>query len=107
MVSGAAGGVGSVAGQIAEDHGRPGDRYRRPPEKCRWRMGFDDCIDYRAEDVSRPGRTCPNGIDMWYFDNVGWQPSTRSLARINDHARIVCVGRSRSTTRTPAPDPLT
>ena len=95
VVSGAAGGVGSVAGQIAKIMGARVIGIAGSPEKCRWvveELGFDDCIDYRAEDVGAGlSRTCPNGIDV-YFDNVGGETLNQVLARINDHARIALCG---------------
>jgi NADPH-dependent curcumin reductase CurA len=95
VVSGAAGGVGSIAGQIAKIMGARVIGIAGSPEKCRWvveELGFDDCIDYRAEDVGAGlSRTCPNGIDV-YFDNVGGETLNQVLARINDHARIALCG---------------
>ena len=56
VVSGAAGGVGSVAGQIARIRGCRVIGIAGGPEKCRWlldELGFDAAIDYKAEDVAR------------------------------------------------------
>jgi NADPH-dependent curcumin reductase CurA len=109
VVSGAAGGVGSIAGQIAKIMGARVIGIAGSPEKCRWvveELGFDDCIDYRAEDVGAGlSRTCPNGIDV-YFDNVGGETLNQVLARINDHARIaLCGAISQYDSGTPAPGP--
>lgn len=109
VVSGAAGGVGSVAGQIAKIAGARVVGLAGSPEKCRWvteELGFDECIDYRAEGVaSGLTRTCPDGIDV-YFDNVGGETLNEVLARINDHARIILCGAiSQYDTDRPAPGP--
>jgi NADPH-dependent curcumin reductase CurA len=73
VVSGAAGAVGSVAGQIAKIKGCHVVGIAGGPAKCAWvtdELGFDACIDYKAEDVeARLRETCPDGIDV-YFDNV-------------------------------------
>lgn len=95
VVSGAAGGVGSIAGQIAKLQGCRVIGIAGSPQKCAWvvdELGFDDCIDYRAEGVAAGlRRTCPDGIDV-YFDNVGGETLNEVLARINDHARVILCG---------------
>src|SRR3954447_8555215 len=75
VISGAAGAVGSVAGQVARIKGAGRVvGIAGGEEKCRWlvdELGFDAAIDYKAEDVRRAlHREAPNGIDV-YFDNVG------------------------------------
>ena len=74
VVSGAAGAVGSVAGQIAKINGCRVIGIAGGPEKCRWlteELGFDAAIDYRAGNVRKALREhAPGGIDV-YFDNVG------------------------------------
>lgn len=109
VVSGAAGGVGSIAGQIAKIMGCRVVGIAGTPEKCRWvteELGFDECIDYRAEGVAAGlRRTCPDGIDV-YFDNVGGETLNLVLARINNHARIILCGAiSQYDTDQPAPGP--
>jgi NADPH-dependent curcumin reductase CurA len=55
VVSAAAGGVGSVAGQIARIKGCRAIGIAGGPEKCRWivdELGFHAAIDYKAEDVA-------------------------------------------------------
>ncbi len=109
VVSGAAGGVGSIAGQIAKIKGSRVVGIAGSEEKCRWvtdELGFDECIDYRAESIAAGlRRTCPNGIDV-YFDNVGGETLNAVLARINDHARIILCGAiSQYDTDEPAPGP--
>jgi NADPH-dependent curcumin reductase CurA len=95
VVSGAAGAVGSVAGQIGKIIGCRVVGIAGGPEKCAWltdELGFDAWIDYKAEDVSaRLRETCPDGIDV-FFDNVGGDVLDAVLAQINLHARVVLCG---------------
>ena len=74
VVSAAAGGVGSIAGQIARIKGCRVIGIAGGPEKCRWivdELGFHAAIDYKAEDVaSSLGQLAPDGIDV-FLDNVG------------------------------------
>ncbi len=96
VVSGAAGGVGSVAGQLAKIH-EAGNvvGIAGTDEKCRWvvdDLGFDACINYKTEDVdARLRELCPDGIDV-FFDNVGGEILDTVLGQINLHARIVMCG---------------
>jgi NADPH-dependent curcumin reductase CurA len=95
VVSGAAGAVGALVGQIAKIQGCHVVGIAGGAEKCRYivdQLGFDAAIDYKAEKVSaRLRETCPNGIDV-YFDNVGGQILDDCLAQINLRARIVICG---------------
>jgi NADPH-dependent curcumin reductase CurA len=96
VVSGAAGGVGSVAGQLAKRKGAaPVIGIAGTDEKCRWvveDLGFDACINYRTEDVAgRLVQLCPDGIDV-YFDNVGGEILDAVLANLAIGARIACCG---------------
>ena len=95
VVSGAAGAVGSVAGQIAKARGATVVGVAGTPEKCRWvveDLGFDACINYREGSIPRQLReACPKGIDV-YFDNVGGETLDAVLGQIRDHARVVMCG---------------
>ena len=95
VVSGAAGAVGSAAGQIAKIKGCRVVGIAGGAAKCRHvvdELGFDACIDYKGEDVRAAlKRHCPNGIDV-YFDNVGGEILDACLARLAMHARIVICG---------------
>jgi hypothetical protein len=95
VVSGAAGAVGSVAGQIAKIKGCRVIGIAGGPEKCRLltdELGFDAAIDYREGDVARAlRRHCPDGIDV-YFDNVGGEILDAALANLAMHARVVICG---------------
>jgi NADPH-dependent curcumin reductase CurA len=95
VVSGAAGAVGGVVGQIAKIMGCRAIGIAGGAEKCEYivnDLGFDDAIDYKNESVQDGlGRTCPDGVDV-YFDNVGGEILDTVLTRINLHARIVICG---------------
>ena len=95
VVSGAAGAVGSIAGQIAKIKGCRVIGITGGKAKCDWvvrEAGFDGAIDYRVEDVGeRLSQLCPKGIDV-YFDNVGGPILDEVLKRINLHARVVLCG---------------
>jgi NADPH-dependent curcumin reductase CurA len=95
LVSGAAGAVGSVVGQIARIKGCRAVGIAGGPEKCEWvtgELGFDACIDYKSADVAAALREhCPEGIDV-YFDNVGGEILDAALARLARGARVVICG---------------
>jgi NADPH-dependent curcumin reductase CurA len=95
VVSGAAGAVGSVVGQIAKVKGCRVVGIAGGPEKCATvveEFGFDACIDYREDKVREALRTaCPDGIDV-YFDNVGGPILDAALANLAMRARVVICG---------------
>jgi NADPH-dependent curcumin reductase CurA len=66
VISGAAGSVGSIAGQIARIKGCRAVGIAGGPEKCRWlveELGFDAAIDYKAGDLRAQLKThAPNGV---------------------------------------------
>jgi NADPH-dependent curcumin reductase CurA len=95
VVSGAAGAVGSVAGQIAKIKGCKVVGIAGGTEKCHdltHEFGFDAAIDYKSENVFTALRKhCPNGIDV-FFDNVGGDILDAALANLALHARVVICG---------------
>ena len=95
LVSGAAGAVGSVVGQIAKIKGCKVIGIAGGSEKCKYlveELGFDGAIDYKNENVHAGIKQhCPKGIDV-YFDNVGGEILDAALARLRMHARIVICG---------------
>lgn len=95
VISGAAGAVGSIVGQIAKIKGCRVVGIAGGAEKCQYlkdELGFDGVIDYKAEDVlAGLKRECPKGVDV-YFDNVGGDILDAVLTRINFKARIVICG---------------
>jgi len=95
VVSGAAGAVGMVVGQIAKIKGCRVVGIAGGQEKCQYvvrDLGFDAAIDYKAEDVRKSLHThCPDGINV-YFDNVGGDILEAALANLARGARIVICG---------------
>jgi hypothetical protein len=95
LISGAAGAVGSVAGQIAKLKGARVIGVAGGPEKCRWivdELGFDAAIDYKSQDVRVALREhAREGVDL-YFDNVGGEILDAALTRLARGARIVICG---------------
>lgn len=95
LVSGAAGAVGSVVGQIAKIKGCKVIGIAGGPDKCKYlveELGFDGAIDYKNENVKVGIKQhCPEGIDV-YFDNVGGEILDAALAKLRMHARIVICG---------------
>ncbi len=96
LVSGAAGAVGSLVGQIARLAGCRAVGIAGSAEKVRWlteELGFDAALDYKAHEDLRAGLAplCPDGVDV-YFDNVGGVATDAALGLINPRARIVICG---------------
>src|SRR5690606_4619307 len=96
VVSGAAGAVGSVVGQIAKIMacrvvGIAGTDAK--VKMLKEKFGFDEAINYKTnEDLKGAiADACPDGVDI-YFDNVGGPISDAVIANINFHARIVLCG---------------
>lgn len=96
VISGAAGAVGTVVGQIAKIHGCrvvgiAGDDQKLA--KLKENLGFDAVINYKkttdiAADIAI---ACPDKVDI-YFDNVGGEISDAVIRHINFHARIPLCG---------------
>jgi NADPH-dependent curcumin reductase CurA len=95
VVSGAAGAVGGVAGQIAKIKGCRVIGIAGGAAKCQYivkDLGFDAAIDYKSEDVKKAlAEHCPKGIDV-YFDNVGGDILDAALANLARGARIAICG---------------
>ena len=96
VVSGAAGAVGSVAGQIAKIKGCKVVGIAGTDEKVEMlirKFGFDEGINYKkTKDMTEAiAAACPQGVDV-YFDNVGGDISDAVLLNINQFARIVVCG---------------
>jgi NADPH-dependent curcumin reductase CurA len=95
FVSGAAGAVGSMAGQIAKLKGAGrviGSA--GTDEKVRWlrEIGFEAAFNYRAGSVIDQLReAAPDGIDV-YFDNVGSDHLDAALVMLNNHGRVAMCG---------------
>lgn len=95
VVSGAAGAVGSVVGQIAKIKGCRVVGIAGGAEKCKYlteELGFDAAVDYKEEGLRKRLRAaCPDGVDV-YFDNVGGDILDVVLTLINMKAKIVICG---------------
>ncbi len=96
LVSGAAGAVGSVVGQIGKILGLRVVGIAGTDEKVEMLksdFGFDEGINYKTTGnmVEAIGRACPKGVDI-YFDNVGGEISEAVLFNINKFSRTVNCG---------------
>lgn len=97
LVSGAAGAVGSLAGQMAR---KLGAAYvvgiAGGPDKCRRavdRYGYDECIDYKSVTDLREALAAamPEGLDV-YFDNVGGEALNAAVDLLSKGGRIALCG---------------
>ena len=96
VVSGAAGAVGIVAGQIAKLKGARVIGIAGSDEKCRLlkvEFGYDEAINYKTSKSIRKDLAilCPDGVDA-YFDNVGGEITEAVAANLDFHARIALCG---------------
>ena len=95
FVSGAAGAVGNVAGQLAKLRGCRVIGSAGSAEKLRFltgECGFDGAFNYKAGPVlEQLNREAPDGIDV-YFDNVGGETLEAALSAMRLHGRIVACG---------------
>jgi len=99
VVSAASGAVGSVVGQLAKARGCRVVGFAGGADKCRYvvdELGFDACIDYKAQPDSRSlykalKEATPDGIDG-YFENVGGAILDAVMARMNAFGRIAMCG---------------
>lgn len=109
FISGAAGAVGSVAGQLAKLRGcrvigsaGSAEKVRSLLDEC----GFDAAFNYKASPtLEQLNRAAPDGIDV-YFDNVGGESLEAALATLRVHGRIIaCGGISAYNDEKPKPGP--
>lgn len=96
VVSGAAGAVGLLVGQIAKINGCHVIGIAGTDEKVNMlksEFGFDDAINYKTTKQMHKAiaTVCPNGVDV-YFDNVGGDISDGVIMNINKFARIIICG---------------
>lgn len=95
VISGAAGGVGSIASQLAKIRGLRVIGIAGSSTKCDWLLreaGVDAAIDYRTEDLGkRLSELCPEGIDI-YFDNHGGPTLDLAVEKLRAGGRIVLCG---------------
>lgn len=107
FVSGAAGAVGSLAGQIAKIQGCRVVGSAGSDAKVQHLMddlGFDAAFNYKTtrDPLATLREQCPGGIDV-YFDNTGGPVSDAALLLINNFARIVLCGQISQYNATEAP----
>jgi NADPH-dependent curcumin reductase CurA len=94
FVSGAAGAVGSLAGQLARRRGARVIGSAGSAEKLAWlgQLGFDSTFDYHEDRPRKALRDlAPDGIDV-YFDNVGGETLEAAIGALNRYGRIVACG---------------
>ena len=109
VVSGAAGSVGSMVGQIAKAEGLCVVGTAGSDEKCRWleeELGFDKAINYKSDDLAKQiTDATPDGVDL-YFENTGGPVQHITYGRMNAHGRIIVCGMIADyNTDKPAPGP--
>ncbi len=94
FVSGAAGAVGSAAGQMAKIAGCRVLGSAGSPEKLEWarELGFDEVFSYRERTTRDALRElAPDGIDV-YFDNVGGEALEAAIGALRNYGRVVACG---------------
>lgn len=95
VVAAATGPVGATVGQIGKIKGCRVVGIAGGEEKCRYAkevLGFDECIDHKAEDFAEQLRNaCDKGIDV-YFENVGGKVFEAVMPLLNTNARIPLCG---------------
>jgi NADPH-dependent curcumin reductase CurA len=95
LVSGAAGAVGTVVGQLAKIKGARVVGVAGGVAKCRMlvdELGFDAAVDYKEGDLlGQLRRHTPDYVDV-FFDNVGGDVLNQGLTRLGRGARVVLCG---------------
>lgn len=96
VVSGAAGAVGSLVGQIAKIKGCRAVGIAGADEKIAYLtggLGFDGAFNYKttSDYYEKLRELCPNGVDV-YFDNVGGEITDAVFRLINTKARVSICG---------------
>ena len=95
VVSGAAGAVGSIVGQIAKIKGAYVVGIAGSDDKVDYlvnELGFDAAINYKTEEIQAAlEKACPNGIDV-YYENVGGEITDAVYPLLNKFARIPVCG---------------
>lgn len=95
LISGAAGSVGSIVGQLAKAEGLDVIGVAGSDEKCKWLvddLGFDGAINYKSDDIdAKIKEFAPKGVDI-YFENTGGPIQHHAIENMNAHGRVVVCG---------------
>lgn len=95
VVTGAAGSVGAIVGQLAKADGLRVIGVVGSEEKAQWiteELGFDGAINYKTDDLkAKLAELTPDGVDV-YFENTGGPIQHHVFARMNTHGRIAVCG---------------
>jgi len=110
LVSGGAGAVGSLVGQIAKIKGCRAVGIAGTDDKVEWMtkdLGFDAAFNYKttSDYAAKLKELCPNGIDC-YFDNVGGAITDAVFPQMNVYGRMsICGQISQYNLEKPEPGP--
>lgn len=95
VVTGAAGSVGSIVGQLGKAEGLRVIGVVGSDEKANWivnELGFDGAINYKTDDLqAKLDELAPNGVDV-YFENTGGEIQNLVFNKMNTHGRVVVCG---------------
>lgn len=95
VVTGAAGSVGSLVGQLAKAQGLRVVGIAGSDEKCKWlveELGFDAAINYKSDNLDAQLRAAaPNGVDVFY-ENTGGPIQEIIFSQLNRFGRVVVCG---------------
>ena len=95
VITGAAGAVGTLVGQLGKMKGCRVIGFAGSDEKCKWletEYGFDKAINYKSQNVYKQLKAAaPQGIDT-FFDNVGGEVSSMVYNQMNDYGRVAVCG---------------
>jgi NADPH-dependent curcumin reductase CurA len=110
LISGAAGSVGSLVGQIGKIKGLRVVGIAGTDEKCHWlreELAFDAAVNYKDDNYKKQLKAaCANGVDI-YFENVGGEILESALYLMNTFGRVVLCGLiSQYNATAPVPGPF-
>ncbi|XP_053607436.1 prostaglandin reductase 1-like [Plodia interpunctella] len=95
VVSGAAGAIGTIVGQLAKIKGCRVIGFAGTDRKVAWlekELGFDKAYNYKTTDIAKVlSEAAPGGVDI-YYDNVGGELSSTVMYQMNNGGRVVIVG---------------
>lgn len=95
VVTGAAGSVGSLVGQLAKAEGLRVVGIAGSDEKCKWlvdELGFDAAINYKSDNLeAQLSAAAPNGVDIFY-ENTGGPIQEIIFSQLNRFGRVIVCG---------------